>query len=85
MGSYQNLTSCKRVVPGLSIAVQSTMAKDLDVLSSPNPEGNRLLERVVEVVRLPVLDVVGELGKVSQTMTSSFSRHMLLTLISPSN
>lgn len=61
------------------------MAKDLDVLSSPNPEGNRLLERIIEVVRLPVLDVVGELGKVSQTMTSSFSQNMLLALSSPSN
>jgi hypothetical protein len=42
------------------------MAEDLDILSTPDPEGNRLLERVVEVVRLPVLDVVGELGELDR-------------------
>ena len=59
--THKNFQTGKAVVPSLTVAVQSSLAEDLDVLSTPDPEGNRLLEGVVEVVLLPVLDIIGEL------------------------
>jgi hypothetical protein len=59
--SYQNLPASKGVVPSLTISIQSTLAEDFDILATPHPECNGLLESVVEVVRLPVLDIIGEL------------------------
>lgn len=52
----------KLVVPLLAVAIQSAVAEDLDILTTPNPEGDGLLEVIVEVVGLPVVDIVGELS-----------------------
>lgn len=60
-GSYQNLATRELIVPFLAITIESSLSEDLNVLTTPDPKGNRLLERVVEVVRLPVGDVVGKL------------------------
>ena len=60
--AYQNLLSSKLIIPFLPIAVQHTTPEDLDVLTTPAPEGDGLLEVVVEVVGLPVGDVVCELS-----------------------
>src|SRR4051794_36931623 len=59
--SYQNLPASKGVVPGLTISIQSTLAENFDVLATPNPEGNGLLESIVEVVCLPVLNIIRKL------------------------
>ena len=37
--TYQNLPPSKVIVPLLSITVHSTLPKDLDILTTPNPEG----------------------------------------------
>jgi hypothetical protein len=58
---YQNFEPSKSVIPSLTIAIQSSTTVNLDVFTSPYPECDRLLEGVIEVVRLPVLDIVGEL------------------------
>lgn len=60
-GPYQNLAARELIVPFLAITIESSLSEDFDVLPAPDPKGNRLLERVVEVVRLPVGDVVGKL------------------------
>lgn len=57
----QNLATSKAVVPCLSIPVHRAFAIDSDVLSTPDHEGDTLLEGIVEVVILPVFNVVGEL------------------------
>lgn len=59
--AYQDFVSSEVVVPGLSVAVQDAFTKYLDVLAAPDPEGDRLLEVIVEVVILPIINVVGEL------------------------
>ena len=59
--AYQNLLSSKLIIPFLPIAVQHTTPEDLDVLTTPAPEGDGFLEVVVEVVGLPVGDVVCKL------------------------
>lgn len=59
--AHQNFQAGKGIVPLLAIAIKSTLAEDLDILTTPNPESDRFLERVVEVVCLPVVDIVGEL------------------------
>jgi hypothetical protein len=61
--SYQNLLAGKRIIPFLAIAIERAVAKDLDVLAAPHPEGDGLLEIVVEIVGLPVGDVIGELHR----------------------
>lgn len=61
--AYQDLLPSKFIIPFLSIAVQHTTSEDLDVLTTPAPEGDGFLEVVVEVVGLPVGDVVGKLHK----------------------
>lgn len=53
----------KLVVPLLAVAIQSAVAEDLDILATPNPEGDGLLKGIIEVVGLPVVDVIGELHK----------------------
>lgn len=58
---YQNLKASEAIVPRLPIAVQSSTTVNLDILSAPHPEGDRVLERIKEVVRLPIFDIVGEL------------------------
>lgn len=60
--TYQNLFTGKCVIPLLSITVQGTLSKDSDILTTPYPEGDGFLEVVVEVVGLPVIDVIGELS-----------------------
>lgn len=51
----------KCIVPLLAISIQDTTPEDLDVLATPSPEGYRFLEIVVEVIALPILNIVGEL------------------------
>lgn len=59
--TYENLKSCKPIIPGLAITIKCSGPKDLDVLAAPLPEGYRLLEWMIEIVVLPVCDVVCEL------------------------
>lgn len=40
----QNLHTSKLVVPTLTIAIESTATSDLDVLASPSPERDGVLE-----------------------------------------
>lgn len=63
--THQNFHSSEAVVPSLPVAVQCTLAEDLDVLATPDPEGDGLLEGVVKVILLPVFNVVGELSLLS--------------------
>lgn len=60
--TYQDLLPGKFIIPFLPIAVQHTTPEDLDVLTTPAPEGDGFLEVVVEVVGLPVGDVICELS-----------------------
>jgi hypothetical protein len=76
--AYQNLKSSKRIIPLLTVSVQSTLAEDLDVLSTPSPKGDRLLEGVVEVVCLPIVDIIGKLRIISTQFHSP-----LLTVFLP--
>lgn len=59
--SSQNLAALKLIPPPLTITVQSSSALDLDVLASPLPEHDAVLEGMMEGVLLPVLSVIGEL------------------------
>jgi hypothetical protein len=38
--TYQNFSASKAIIPCLSVSIQDTRAKDLDVLTTPFPEGN---------------------------------------------
>jgi hypothetical protein len=38
--SYQNLRACEIIVPLLTISIQRALAKNLDILATPNPEGD---------------------------------------------
>lgn len=60
--TYQNLKAGKAIIPSLAIPVQNTSTENLDVLASPLPKCDRLLERMVKVIVLPISDVVGELS-----------------------
>lgn len=53
--------SRKLIVPYLTVTIQSTLAEDLNILTTPPPEGNRILVIVIEVVRLPIGNIVCEL------------------------
>lgn len=57
----QNFAASEAVVPRLSIPIHRAFAIDLDILSTPDHKCDTLLEGIVEVVVLPVFDVVGEL------------------------
>lgn len=59
--AYQDFLPGKLIIPLLTIPIEGALSKDLDILTTPYPECDRLLEIVVEVVRLPILDIVGEL------------------------
>lgn len=59
--SDQNLAASKAVVPRLSIPIHRAFTIDFNILSTPDHEGDTLLEGIVEVVVLPVFDIVGEL------------------------
>ena len=63
----QDFAASKAVVPCLPISVHSAFAIDLNVLSTPDHEGNTLLKGIVKVIVLPVLDIVGELCQSCQT------------------
>lgn len=52
----------KFIVPLLAIAIQSAVTEDLDILTTPDPKGDGLLKVIVEVIGLPVIDVIGELS-----------------------
>lgn len=41
---YQNLTARELVVPFLPITIECSLAKDLDIVSTPSPKRDRLLE-----------------------------------------
>ncbi len=59
--TYQDLSTCKSIIPSLAISIDYTSSIDLDIFASPFPPRDRVLERVVEVIVLPVCNVVGEL------------------------
>lgn len=59
--AIENLTTAKLVPPPLAVTVESTSSVNLDILSTPLPEHDGVLERMVEGIILPVLGVVGEL------------------------
>jgi len=80
--AYKNLQSSETIIPGLAIAVKSSIAVDLDVLAAPFPKRDRFLERVPEVVALPVLNVIREL--VALACSSQLFTKRKLTLIVPS-
>lgn len=61
MQTHQDLTTRKRIIPRLTIAIQSPLSENLNVLTTPDPESDRLLKVVIEIVRLPIFDIVGEL------------------------
>lgn len=58
----EDLPACELVVPPLAVSVQHARPEDLDVFAAPYPEGDGFLEVEVEVVALPVGDVVCELS-----------------------
>lgn len=58
----QYLCSCKAVPPCLTIPIDDPGTVDLDVLSAPDPERDALLEGVIEVVGLPIVDIICELS-----------------------
>jgi hypothetical protein len=81
--AHQNFHASKGIVPLLTIAIESTLSEDLDVLTTPHPESDRSLERVVEVVCLPVVDIVGELlmsGQFNQSQSWAIYLHFTLQL-----
>lgn len=82
VASYQNLLACKIIIPLLTIAIQRALAKDLDILPAPNPERDGFLEIVVEVIGLPIFNVVGKLYLSASTSSWKTVPH---TLISPSS
>lgn len=57
----ENLSACKAIIPCLPIAIESARTKYLNISTTPFPESDGFLERMVEVVALPVSDVVREL------------------------
>lgn len=59
--AHQDLTTSKAIVPCLTITVHRSLAVDADVFATPDHESDTLLERVVEVVALPIRNVIGEL------------------------
>jgi hypothetical protein len=81
--AHQNFHASKGIVPLLAIAIESTLSEDLDILTTPHPESDRSLERVVEVVCLPVVDIVGELlmsGQFNQSQSWAIYLHFTLQL-----
>jgi hypothetical protein len=65
--TYQDLAASKAVVPCLAITVHRSFTVNLDVLTTPYHEGDTLLEGIVEVVVLPIFNVVGKLHHPCQT------------------
>ena len=58
---YKHFESSKSIVPFLSVTIESSSAEDSNILASPLPERNTLLEWMSKVVVLPVLDIIREL------------------------
>lgn len=63
----QNLAASKAIIPRLPVPIHRSFTENLDVLSTPDHEGDTLLEGVVEIVILPVFNVVGKLYGPCQT------------------
>lgn len=63
--THQNFHSSEAIVPRLPVAVECTLAEDLDVLATPDPKGDGLLEGVIKVILLPVFNVISELSLLS--------------------
>jgi hypothetical protein len=59
--TYQNFLARKSVIPSLTIAIHGTTPIDLDILSAPDNPSDALLEGIVEIVGLPILDIISEL------------------------
>ena len=74
--THQNLTASEAIVPCLTITIHRSLTINLDILATPDHESDALLEGVVEVVVLPILNIVGELEILCQTRSpkSSFLR-----------
>jgi hypothetical protein len=61
VATIKNFTASETIIPCLTVAIQRTITIDAYVLAAPNPEGDGFLKGIVEIVRLPVCDVVGKL------------------------
>ena len=61
VGRVEYLAPGKFVPPPLPIAVENAITVDLDVLSTPFPKHEAVLEGVTERIGLPVGRVIGEL------------------------
>lgn len=79
---YQNLAAGKAVIPCLTIAVHRSFTIDLDVFATPDHEGDALLEGVVEIVVLPIFNIVSELETLCQRASSrsDLSTHLQCTI-----
>lgn len=55
-----SLVGVKQIPPRLAVAVQGTASIDVDIFAAKFEEASRVLEVVLECVRLPELRVVGE-------------------------
>lgn len=42
--THENFPASKGIIPLLTIAVESSFAEDFDILTTPDPERDRLLE-----------------------------------------
>src|SRR6266540_1446594 len=62
LSTYQYLRPSKSIIPSLAIPIQSPSTINLDIPSSPYPERDRFLERIIEIILLPVLNIVRELN-----------------------
>lgn len=71
--TYQNLAASKAIVPRLTVAIHRSLTIDLDVLTAPDHESYALLEGIVEVVVLPVFNIVRKLGRLCQTKSPKSS------------
>lgn len=56
--SYEHFQTSKAIIPCLSVPIERSIPENPDVLPSPLPERNALLKGMIEVVVLPVLDVI---------------------------
>lgn len=67
------------------------MISYFNLLSTPHPEGNALLEIIIKIIGLPVLDIVRELKRISQyhdyfgNLKQTFNSPSILTYTSFKN
>jgi hypothetical protein len=63
--TYQNIASSfEAIPPSLSVSVECTTTKNLYIFTAPLPESNAALERVIDVIGLPIFDVIRKLQNV---------------------